>query len=49
MRLALEWTIELPLIDGKVAVDELPVGPGIYIFARRYGKSFGALKNRVTY
>jgi hypothetical protein len=57
MRLALEWTIELPLIDGKVAVDELPVGPGIYIFARRHGKSFEALyvgrasnlKNRVTY
>lgn len=50
MKIAVEWERPLRLRDGKregliytVNLDKLPRAPGIYVFGRRFGKSFEAL------
>jgi len=50
MILSIEWSRPLVLRDGSkdnliytAAVDKLPAAPGIYIFGRRFAKTFEAL------
>ncbi|MAM71771.1 MAG: hypothetical protein CMP91_11590 [Gammaproteobacteria bacterium] len=50
MKLAIEWRKPIPLKSGKnkgliydIDLDLIPSEPGIYIFARKWGKSYEAL------
>jgi len=50
MKIAVEWGLPLKLKDGRhenliytVALERLPAEPGVYVFGRRFGRSFEAL------